>query len=61
MRLRSFVVEDEPLARRALRGFIEEVEWLECVGEAADGASAVRAIDEPAAGARVPRRAHARP
>ena len=44
--MRALIVEDEPLARRALRGFVEEVEWLECVGEVADGASAVRAIDE---------------
>jgi two-component system LytT family response regulator len=44
--LRAFIAEDEPLARRALRRFVAEVEWLECVGEAADGASAVRAIDE---------------
>lgn len=44
--MRTFLVEDEPLARRALRGFVAEVEWLECVGEAADGTSAVRAIDE---------------
>jgi two-component system LytT family response regulator len=39
------VAEDEPLARRALVGFLAEVPWLDCVGEAADGASAVRAID----------------
>jgi len=46
VRLRAFIVEDEPLSRRALRGFIAEIEWLECVGEAAEGVSAVRAIDE---------------
>jgi len=44
--VRAFIAEDEPLARRALRGFVAEVAWLECVGEAADGASAVQAIDE---------------
>lgn len=46
MKLRTLIVEDEPLARRALRGFVEEVEWLEYVGEAEDGAAAVRLIDE---------------
>ena len=45
MKLRALIVEDEPLARRALHGFMAEVDWLECVGEATDGASAVRAID----------------
>lgn len=46
MMLRAFLVEDEPVARRALRELVAEVEWLECVGEAADGNSAVQAIDE---------------
>jgi two-component system LytT family response regulator len=42
---RAFIAEDEPLARRALRTLVDEVDWLECIGEAADGASAVRSID----------------
>ena len=42
----TFVVEDEPLARKTLRDFIGETSWLELVGEAADGLTAVRAIDE---------------
>ena len=45
MSVRTLVVEDEPLARRLLRRWIAEVDWLECVGEAGDGASAVAAID----------------
>lgn len=45
MNVRTLVVEDEPLARRLLRRWIAEIDWLECVGEAADGASAIQAID----------------
>jgi two-component system, LytTR family, response regulator len=45
-RLRALIVEDEPLARQQLGELIGEVAWLQCIGEAADGASAVRMIDE---------------
>ena len=43
--VRALVVEDEPEARRMLRGFLEEASWLELVGEAADGREAVARID----------------
>jgi len=43
--LRAVVVEDEPLARAYLRELLAEDERLELVGEAADGRSAVEAID----------------
>ncbi|MFN2564441.1 MAG: LytR/AlgR family response regulator transcription factor [Gemmatimonadaceae bacterium] len=46
MTVRALIVEDEPLARRQLRELAAEVPWLACVGEAEDGAAAVRAIDE---------------
>ena len=46
MAVRTLIVEDEALARRSLRSLIEEVEWLELLGEAADGRTAVRLIDE---------------
>jgi two-component system LytT family response regulator len=46
MVVRALIVEDEPLARRTLREFAGELEWLQVVGEAADGARAVRLIDE---------------
>lgn len=46
MAVRALIVEDEALARRSLRFLIDQVEWLELVGEAADGRSAVRLIDE---------------
>ncbi len=45
-RVTALIVDDEPLARRKLRDLIRTVEWLECVGEASDGETAVRAIDE---------------
>lgn len=44
--VRALVVEDEPLARQQLRDLVAGVPWLACIGEADDGASAVRAIDE---------------
>ena len=44
--VRALVIEDEPLARRQLRELAASLPWLACVGEAADGASAVRAIDD---------------
>ncbi len=43
--IRALIAEDEPLARHALRDLIEGVAWLELVGEAEDGAAAVRMID----------------
>lgn len=46
MRIRALIVEDEPLARQALRSFVRGVAWLETVGEAADGLEAARRIDE---------------
>ena len=46
MGIRALIVEDEPLARQTLRDFAAEAENLEIIGEAADGATAVRLIDE---------------
>jgi two-component system, LytTR family, response regulator len=40
------IVEDEPLARRRLRELMADVRWLECLGEATSGRTAVAAIDE---------------
>src|SRR5207247_9804749 len=37
--------DDEPLARRALRGHLSNVDWIGEVHEASDGLSAIRAID----------------
>jgi two-component system LytT family response regulator len=43
--VRVVVVEDEPLARQKLRGLLDEIEWLEQVGEADSGARAIETID----------------
>ena len=44
-RIRALIVEDEPLARRTLREILVDVPWIECVGEADNGARAVEMID----------------
>jgi two-component system LytT family response regulator len=45
VKVSALIVDDEPLARRKLRELVEEVPWLACVGEAADGDAAVAAVD----------------
>jgi two-component system LytT family response regulator len=40
----ALIVDDEPLARRKVRGFIDEIPWLVCVGEVADGGAAAHAV-----------------
>lgn len=44
-RIRTLVVEDEPLARRVLEEMLADVEWIEYVGAADTGAQAVAMID----------------
>jgi two-component system LytT family response regulator len=44
--VRVLIAEDEPQARRTLRGYLEQADWIEVVGEAADGAEALRLVDE---------------
>jgi two-component system LytT family response regulator len=39
------IVEDEPLAQKTLRDLLADVDWLENVGEAADGLTAVELIN----------------
>jgi two-component system, LytTR family, response regulator len=39
------VVDDEPIARAGLRKMLAAFEWIEVIGEAADGQAAVRAIE----------------
>jgi two-component system LytT family response regulator len=46
MKMRAVVVEDEPIARRHLRELLGDIDWIDCVGEASDGVSAVAMIDE---------------
>lgn len=43
--IRTLIVEDEPLARKTLREFAAEIEWLALIGEAADGLTAVDLIN----------------
>jgi len=43
--MRTLIVDDEPLARRRLRELLGGFRNVECVGEAVDAPSAVRAID----------------
>jgi len=42
---RVLIVDNEPLARRTLRGHVSTVDWISEVHEAGDGLSAIRAID----------------
>lgn len=44
--LTTFVVDDEPLARRRLAAMIAEVAWATRLGEASDGAAAIEAIEK---------------
>ena len=46
MSIRALIVEDEPLARRTLRDFIADFDWLTLVGEAADGIEALEKIEK---------------
>jgi two-component system LytT family response regulator len=48
MSIRALIVDDEPLARTGVAQLLEPVEGVTVVGEAADGAEAVRQIEEKA-------------
>jgi two-component system, LytTR family, response regulator len=45
-RVRALIAEDEPQARRTLRAYLDGVDWIELAGEAGDGASALRLVDD---------------
>lgn len=45
MNVRAALVDDEPLARRHLQDMLCDISWINCVGEAADGAAAVHLIN----------------
>jgi two-component system LytT family response regulator len=45
MKVTALIVDDEPIARAGLRAMLGAFDWVSVVGEAADGASAVEAID----------------
>lgn len=42
MRVTALIADDEQLAREKLREFLDEVDWIQCVGEAVDGLQAVQ-------------------
>ena len=46
MKIRTLIVDDEPLARERLRGLLEAEPDVEIVGECADGQQAVAAIEK---------------
>jgi two-component system LytT family response regulator len=42
--IRAVIVDDEAMSRRALRTLLSDVDWIECVGEAVDAASATESL-----------------
>lgn len=46
MKLRTVIVEDEAVARQRLRELLASHDWLQIVGEAADGRAAIELIDD---------------
>ena len=45
-RAEALICEDEPLARRAMREYLADVDWVDIVGEAENGREAVRMIQK---------------
>ena len=45
MKVRTLVADDEAVARAGLRRMLEAFDWVTCVGEAANGPTAVEAIN----------------
>ena len=45
-RVRALIAEDEPHARKSLIEYLEGTDWVDVVGEAADGRQAVVLVDE---------------
>ena len=43
--VRTLIVDDEPLARSGLRRVLNEVSWIDVIGEAANGREAAQLID----------------
>ncbi|MFN0183354.1 MAG: LytR/AlgR family response regulator transcription factor [Aquabacterium sp.] len=44
-RVRTLIVDDEPLARAGLRRLLNEVTWVDVIGEAANGPAALQVIE----------------
>jgi|KBSSwiStaDraftv2_1062776.scaffolds.fasta_scaffold06394_3 two-component system, LytTR family, response regulator len=45
VRVTALIADDEPVARAGLRDMLAPVEWVTCIGEAANGPAAVEAIN----------------
>lgn len=45
MKVTTLIVDDEPVARAGLREMLRAIEWVEVIGEAANGPAAVESID----------------
>ena len=45
MKVTALVVDDEPIARAGLKAMLSAFDWVDVIGEAADGQAAVRAIE----------------
>ncbi len=45
MNVSALIIDDEPVARAGLRAMLHAIEWVEVIGEAGDGESAVTAIN----------------
>lgn len=45
MKVRTLIVDDEPLARAGLRAMLTAFDWVEVVGEAGDGVTALESIN----------------
>lgn len=45
MKVTTLITDDEPIARAGLRAMLRAIEWVDVVGEAADGPAAVEAIN----------------
>ena len=41
MNVSAFIADDEAIARAGLRDMLAAIDWVECVGEAANGITAV--------------------
>jgi two-component system LytT family response regulator len=42
--VRVLVADDEPVARAGLRHLLHDIDWIQCVGEAADGPAVIAAV-----------------
>lgn len=45
VKVTTLIADDEPVARAGLRDMLADVDWVTCVGEAANGPAAVQAIN----------------